>query len=126
MALGFSTTPAFGSRDIRPDKGMARASAPKVLLASFGDGYEQRTVDGINNRAEIFNISFINRTREEIDDITGYLLSLRGITSFNFTIPDSNNAGETTIKVVSDEVSQSYSYDAFYSASTTLRRVYEA
>lgn len=126
MALGFTTTSTYGSRTILPDKGLQRQSTPRVLIARFGDGYEQRIADGINSIDEVFNVTFNNRTKEEIDDITGYLGSLNGATAFSYTIPDSNNSGETTIKVVCDTFTQNYSYDDFYSASATFRRVYEA
>lgn len=127
MPIGFTTTATFGSRDIVPDKSMARSTAPKVLLASFGDGYEQRLANGINSLAENYSLSFKTRTKEEIDDIVGYFDSLKGVTAFPFTIPDTNGAGdETTIKVVCDNYSISYDYDGFYSCSATFRRVYEA
>jgi len=126
MALGFTTTSTYGSRDILPDRGLQKQSTPRVLVARFGDGYEQRIANGINSIDETFNVTFKNRTKEEIDDITGYLGSLNGVTAFNYTIPDSNNGGETTIKVVCDTFAQNYSYDDFYSASATFRRVYEA
>ena len=126
MALGFNTTSTYGNRDILPDKGLTRTSTPRVLVARFGDGYEQRIADGINSINETFRVTFNNRTKEEIDDITAYLGSLNGTTAFTYTIPDSNNIGETDIKVVCDTFTQNYSYGDFYSASATFRRVYEA
>jgi len=126
MAIGFTTSAAFGNRAVLPDRGLTRQSQPKVLLARFGDGYEQRLPDGINSIQETFNITFNNRTKEEIDDITGYLASLKGASAFSLTIPDSNNSGELTIKVVCDSYAQGYTYDNFYSATAVLRRVYEA
>lgn len=127
MALGFTTSPAFGSRTISPDKGLTRNSTPKVLVAKFGDGYEQRLPNGINSIDETFSATFNNRTKEEIDDITGYLASLKGATSFTYVIPDTNGSGnETSIKVVCENYSQVYNYGDFYSAMATFRRVYEA
>ena len=125
MAIGFTTTSAFGSRSIRPDKSLKRTSKPKIHLATFGDGYEQRLADGINSIKETFNVSFATRTKEEIDDIVGYLESLKGVTAFNLTIPDSNNSGESVVKVVCDDFAISYDYENFYSATATFRRVYE-
>ena len=93
----------------------------------FGDGYEQRVAEGINNINESYAVTLNNRPKAEIDDVIAFLDSLNGVTAFNFTIPDTNAGGnETTIKVVCDSFSQSYSYDDFYSASATFRRVYEA
>jgi len=132
MALGFTTD--GGITYISPDKGLQRQSTPRVLVARFGDGYEQRIADGINSINETFQVTFNNRTKEEIDDITTYLASLNGTTAFTYTIPDSNQtsnvspdtAGERRLKVVCDTFSQNYSYGDFYSASATFRRVYEA
>jgi len=126
MAIGFTTSSAYGPREVRPDKGLARQFQPRVRIAKFGDGYEQRIADGLNPIQETFNVSFNNRTAEEIDDIIGYLASLGGVTSFNFTVPDDNGAGgETTIKVVCDTYAQTYTNDGFPSATATFRRVYE-
>ena len=134
MTIGFITSSAFGTKTIRPDKSLKRASKPKVHLATFGDGYEQRLADGINSVKETYNVSFQTRPKADIDDIVGYLDSLKGVTAFNFTIPDSNQisdvgsltAGETTIKVVCDGFDISYDHGDFYSASAKFRRVYEA
>jgi phage-related protein len=130
MAIGFTTSSAFGSRTIRPDKSLNRSSKPKVHLATFGDGYEQRLADGINSVKETYSLSFKTRAKAEIDDIAGYFDSLKGATAFSFTIPDSNGSEasgtETTIKVVCDDFSITYDYGDFYSASAKFRRVYEA
>ena len=134
MAIGFTTTSGFGTRPVRPDKSLKRSSKPKVHLATFGDGYEQRLQDGINSINETYSVSFATRTKTEIDDIVGYLDSLKGVTAFDFTIPDSNQlsssdgntVGETIIKVVCDSFDISYDYGDFYSASAKFRRVYEA
>jgi len=127
MALGFTTSAAFGSRAILPDKNLTRSSSPKVLIARFGDGYEQRLADGINSIQESFSVTFNNRTKEEIDDITGYFASLKGVTAFTYTIPDDNaGGGELAIKVICENYNQIYQYDGYYSATASFRRVYEA
>jgi phage-related protein len=127
MAIGFTTSSAYGSRNIIPDKGLGRQSQPRVRIAKFGDGYEQRIADGLNPIQETFSVSFNNREAAEIDDIIGYLASLGGVASFDFTFPDDNGAGgETTIKVVCDTYGQTYTNDGFPSATATFRRVYEA
>ena len=126
MALGFTTSATYGSRTISPDRGIARQSNPRVLVAKFGDGYEQRIADGINSVDEVFSVTFNNRSAAEIDDITGYFASLKGATSFTYTIPDDNASGnELAIKVVCQTYNQSYNYDGFYSVSAVFKRVYE-
>jgi phage-related protein len=131
MAIGF-TIPAsesYVAADtlITPDKGMTKKSTSRVRVAKFGDGYEQRIADGINNVDEQYSVSFSNREKSVIDDIAAFFES-RKAASFNFTIPDSNAGGnETTVKVVVAGYSLNYdNHPVTYSISTTLRRVYEA
>jgi phage-related protein len=112
---------------IRPDKSFSNVFKPRVHLATFGDGYEQRLVDGINSIPQEFTLQFNKRTKEEVDNIIAFLESLKGATSFNFTIPDTNSSGdERTLRVVCDNFQQSYDYGDFYSCSAKFRRVYEA
>lgn len=127
MALGFTTSSAFGSRAILPDKGLSASFQPRVLTAQFGDGYQQRVLDGINNSPRSFGVSFNTRTKAEIDDIAGYFNSLSGVTKFNFNIPDSNEGdGEDTVKVVCSTWNKVYDYGDFYSLSATFIEVFEA
>ena len=123
MAVGFQDL--TGTNRV-PDRTMSNAIQPRVLKVQFGDGYEQRIQDGINNLKQQFSVTFNNRPKAEIDDIVAFLNNKAGTTAFNFTYPDSNaGGGETTIKVVCEDWSQRYSYDEFYSASMKFRRVYE-
>ena len=123
MAIGFQDL--TGTNRV-PDRTMSNAIQPRVLKVQFGDGYEQRIQDGINNLKQEFSVTFNNRPKAEIDDIVAFLNNKAGTTAFNFTYPDSNaGGGETTIKVVCEDWSQRYSYDDFYSASMKFRRVYE-
>ena len=136
MAIGFIipagsiiTSPAHPAANttIRPDKSFTNVFKPRVHLATFGDGYEQRLEDGINSVQQEFTVQFNKREKEEINDITAFLESLKGATSFNFTIPDTNSSGdERTLRVVCDNFQQSYDYGDYYSCSAKFRRVYEA
>lgn len=133
MAIGFETT-GFENRPIAPDKGMTKTSKPRVRVAKFGDGYEQRLVDGINSIEESYKLSFKNRPKAEIDDIVAFFDSLNGVTAFDFTFPDSNQTSntpplvlnETKIKVVCAQYNTSYTSNDHYTCSATFRRVYEA
>ena len=127
MALGFSTGSSFGSRTIIPDKGMTRSNEPLVFVAEFGDGYQKRVANGINNLKQEFSVSFATREKAEIDDIVGFFESTNGVTAFDFTFPDTNASGnEETVKVYVTQFSQNWDYDNFYTLSATFRRVYEA
>ena len=117
--------------DVIPDRGMGRDSNSRIRVAKFGDGYEQRLVDGINNIEESYKVDFGTRAKEDVDDIVAFFESRKGA-YFDFRIPDSNGSGTlssgdkySTIKVVVDKYSMSYDYDDFHSCSATFRRVYE-
>jgi phage-related protein len=122
MAIGFSD----GVAQRIPDRSMARRTTPKVLLAVFGDGYEQRTPLGINSLGEEYGVTFKTRPKADIDDITAFFDAQKGVTNFSFTIPDTNAGGEKAIKVVCVGYSIGFEYDNFYSLEATFRRVYEA
>ena len=124
MALGCDVGGTLGV--VNPDRGFSKKVTPKIYQIQFGDGYEQRAIKGINNEINEFNVSFANRPKDEIDDISAFFTSKNGVTNFNFTYADSNNSGETTIKVVCNDWTQTHSYDDYYTLSATFRRVYEA
>lgn len=123
MALGFTD---LTSTQRVPDKGLNSSNTPRTFTVEFGDGYEQRVANGINALAQSFSVSFNTRPKAEIDDIIAFFVNKEGVTAFSFTYADSNNSGETTIKVVCEDWSQSWDYDNFYSASATFRKVYES
>tara|TARA_B100000927_G_scaffold282858_1_gene269976 strand:+ start:1168 stop:1551 length:384 start_codon:yes stop_codon:yes gene_type:complete len=127
MALGFSTTASFGNRTVVPDKGLTKKNTPVIFQAKFGDGYQQRIANGINNLDQEFSVNFKTRTKEEIDDIVGFFESTKGVTDFDFTFADTNASGnEETVKVYVSDFTQNWEYDDYYSCSATFVRVYEA
>ncbi len=124
MAIGFTD---LGAVQRIPDKTLTRNNKPRVIKIQFGDGYEQRVQEGINNINQSFSVSFNNRPKAEIDDIMAFLDNKAGTTAFDFTYPDTNASGnERTVKVVCEDYTQTYSFDDFYSCTATFRRVYEA
>ena len=129
MAIGFiiPASESYVSADttVTPDRGLSRKAISRVRVAKFGDGYEQRIVDGINNIEESYSVKFSNSAKASVDYIVAFFEYRKGA-SFNFTIPDTNNSGETTIKVVCGDYSLNYDNDTTYSCSATFRRVYEA
>jgi len=118
-----------GSTDFEAvaDRGLSRSSTHRVLTAKFGDGYEQRVLDGINTKNDQFSISFNNREAEDINLIAEYLDTKAGL-SFDFTITDTFSGGalsNSTIKVVCEQYNISYPHTSVHSLSANLRRVYE-
>lgn len=133
MTIGFIYD--GGSTYATPDKSMAKQSTPRVLVANFGDGYEQRIADGINTLNETYTLIFATRLKEDIDDIVAFLDGKGGVGSFPLILPDSNvtsnpagpaGIGEREVKVITTDYSLTYSYDNFYSLQLSLKRVFEA
>jgi len=112
------------SGGVSVDKGFKRTSTPNIHAISFGDGFEQRIANGINNLPQTMNVSFSTRPKAQIDDLVAFFESLGGVSKFQMTIDDTN--GNETIKVVCKSWEQTWAYDNFYSLSATFERVYEA
>lgn len=95
MALGFIVTNITDSK-VLPDRSLSRTSTPLVKVASFGDGYQQRVADGLNSLGEDFSVTFANRGKSNADDIIAFFAANKGVTSFNFTYPDTNSTSTAT------------------------------
>ena len=109
------------------DKGIQMATKPRVLKAQFGDGYEMRVKDGINNTPRTWTMAFNNRPKAEIDDLYTFMNQLAEVSSAKLTVPDSNAGGsEETVVVILEGYSKTYNYAEYYSLSSTAREVFEA
>jgi phage-related protein len=62
-------------------------SKPAVNLVKFGDGYEQRSEDGINNTLLKLNLTFEGREKQEARAITHFVNKRRGAQHFFFDAP---------------------------------------
>ena len=94
MAIGFIVTNITDK--VLPDKTLAMSSKPNVLVAKFGDGYQQRIAAGLNSITESFSVAFQNRPKIEADDIEAFFSAKKGVTSFAFTYPDTNSTSAAT------------------------------
>lgn len=61
-------------------------ATPRILIAKFGDGYEQRSPDWINNTPRTITVK-VDQTRDIITQLEQFLVSLEGSTAFLFTPP---------------------------------------
>jgi phage-related protein len=75
-----------------PKYGAAFTKSPKVRIAAFGDGYQQRVADGINTTPRGWSLSF-EGTKTEIDAIELFLATENGVTSFDWQ-PPTGSAGK--------------------------------
>lgn len=68
-----------------PSYGITTTIEPKIMSIKFGDGYEQRIQDGINNSLLKIDLSFDLRSAAESAAIIHFLNSRAGAESFLFT-----------------------------------------
>jgi len=69
-----------------PTYGASEVTKPRVLVTTFGDGYEQRVVDGINHIRRVWNLTF-SKTGADMAAVISFLENEGGVTSFNWTPP---------------------------------------
>lgn len=72
-----------------PDYGAQQQTQPRVLKAQFGDGYAQRTEDGLHAVLQRWALQFNARRKSEADAIEAFLRARRGVESFEFVAPSS-------------------------------------
>lgn len=112
------------SAKVMYDKGISESPEPRVLTARFGDGYEQRIVDGINNLPRKWSIGFNNRTKGDIDKLYKFFNTLAGVDTCKLTVPHAVD-GEETVTVVIEGYARSLNTHDYYSMSCTAREVFE-
>ncbi len=108
------------------DKGIVQAPTPRVLKAQFGDGYEMRVRDGINNTPRTWALTFNNRTKEDIDNLYAFFNRLASVDTCKLTVPDQTESGdEFTATVVIEDYSRTLAYDNYYTLTCSAREVFE-
>lgn len=68
-----------------PSYNTRTSHAPRSKTVRFGDGYEQRTQDGINNELLNFDLTFNDRNLLEAEAILNFLWRMKGYMSFAYT-----------------------------------------
>lgn len=104
------------------DRNLRRKVKQDMLIAKFGEGYEQRVANGINNKQDNFSITLKNRHAEDINRVAAFLDAYTG-KGFNFTVTDHD--GDTEIRVVCENYDVIYLHENFHTLTAEFRRVYE-
>jgi phage-related protein len=71
----------------KPIYGLPISIEPRVKTVVFGDGYEKRMEDGINNTLLSLNCRFEGKDMAEFSAICHFLYQRKGAESFLFTAP---------------------------------------
>lgn len=104
-----------------PDWRAQEQRRPRVRVAQFGDGYQQRSADGINADPRVWQLMFGNRSDTEAAAIDSFLAARGARESFDWTPPRGSagkwvcsqwsstleNYGATTISATFVEVFES-------------------
>lgn len=68
----------------QPDWKMKRKKKPNVNVIKFGDGYEQRQQNGINNNLRTYDVTFTG-AEQRVSEIERFLSEHRGVHAFLWT-----------------------------------------
>ena len=106
----------------KPVYSATKRSEPKIRVAQFGDGYEQRTSFGINQNPKEWNLTF-DVTDADADIIETFLNDRAAdAASFDWTPPDTNTSYKWVCPSWNREM-----YEFLRSRiEVTFRQVYEA
>ena len=109
-----------------PDRSLTKGSQPRIRETKFGDGYSQRSLDGLNYMNQSWDLTFANRIFTDIYNMQSFLETKAGVVAFTFTPP-----GESEVKVICRDwnVSTLYHTESNNTSIGTLsarfERVYE-
>lgn len=105
--------------NITPDRGLKSEQKPRVLKATYGDGYEQRVAAGINNTPESWSLTWKNRTSAEANKIVKFLEDQGGVTSFDW-YPTGYEIASTTTSVSTKKLIDTTQYFTARYLNTTV------
>jgi phage-related protein len=103
----------------RPSYQASRTNAPKVWTAAYGDGYTQRTANGINNDPTTWNLTFDSLDSATATAIVNFLAATGGAASFTWTNPD----GQTGLYIC-PKYDRSYDDDDKNQVKATFQQVF--
>lgn len=72
-----------------PDYASPFEENPRIRSAQFGDGYEQRSADGIRSILQKWSVKLSARTSADKEQIVQFFRAHGGVTTFEFLVPDS-------------------------------------
>ena len=87
--VSFTTAPT-GTGDYTIDRGLTRRVTPRIIKFQYGDGYEQRALQGINPLDEVYAITLRERPKSQIDEVVQFFEAQQAITVFAFKPPHLN------------------------------------
>lgn len=106
----------------REDRGLTSNTTLDISEVQFSDGYVHRAQRSLNPEKTIYNLTFINRTVEQINEIVTFLKSKGGYIAFLWS-PSSCPETASSINVVCKTWDKTTIVDGHVSLSTTFEIV---
>ena len=108
------------SPSIQPDTGLSRPIKQRILKSKFGDGYSQRSGDGINTREFDVNCNWTAISETVKDELLNFFDTQGGYLAFDYTLPNSS----TVEKFTCEDYGETWQRGT-YDFSATLTRVFD-
>jgi phage-related protein len=67
--------------------GVSKNISTRVLRTDFGDGYQQRSGNGINNIGRIYDLEYVG-SNTDIDELVDHFVERAGYQDFTYTFPN--------------------------------------
>jgi len=93
----------------------------RTISADFGDGYTQRTGDGLNTSLEVYPLTWEIITEAEKDILVDFFDSLEGYLATSYMMPWDDAAKNWIIK----EYTLQKTNSSYYTVTATFERVYD-
>jgi phage-related protein len=104
-----------------PDRGYTRTTKPRILLNQFGDGYAQRTRDGINNIVSEWNLTFTSKSISQAEAIIAFFEATYGVDYIDWTPPQDTVA----VKVIASDWTSQYESAISRTVSVKFTQVFD-
>lgn len=105
----------------KPTNAVNLSLKPRILNAQFGDGYSQRSPDGINNIVEIWDVTFEYADKSIRDTLNDTLKDFGGVNYFLWTPPYESS----TKKFICQEWTQPLNDQGSYALNAKFIQVFE-
>tara|TARA_R100000773_G_scaffold4375_2_gene4980 strand:+ start:3231 stop:3584 length:354 start_codon:yes stop_codon:yes gene_type:complete len=107
---------------LNPDYGLSIENNPKINTISFGDGFEQRLTEGLNQNPRKLTLTFKNITETESDTLINFINArVTNADSFVYT-PPNDVVGNF---VVDSQYKKTINYSNRATVNVTFREVFE-
>jgi phage-related protein len=108
--------------NLSPNYGIKIEYNPKINTIQFGDGFEQRLTEGLNQNFRTIDLEFTNITESESDSLINFL-NLRAINADSFVYTPPNDVVGNF--VIDSNYRKTINYSNLATVTVVFREVFE-